>query len=151
MYLGMFVLLRVFRRQSGSVSMSDLLMIVIIADAAQNGMAGDSKSVVEALILIVTIISWDYVIDWLGFKSVLMARILEAQPVTLIKNGRFVRKNLEAEMLTEDEVMSQLRQQGIEDIAEVRQSCLESNGEFSVIKVGEKANGGNKKTKSSVN
>ncbi len=114
-------------------------------------MAGDSKSVVEALILIVTIISWDYVIDWLGFKSVLMARILEAQPVTLIKNGRFVRKNLEAEMLTEDEVMSQLRQQGIEDIAEVRQSCLESNGEFSVIKVGEKANGGNKKTKSSVN
>ena len=43
MYLGMFVLLRVFRRQAGSVSIADLLLIVIIADAAQNGMAGEAK------------------------------------------------------------------------------------------------------------
>jgi uncharacterized membrane protein YcaP (DUF421 family) len=151
MYLGMFVLLRVFRRQSGAVSMADLLVIVIIADAAQNGMAGDSKSVVEALILIGTIILWDYLIDWLGFKSVVMAGILEPQPLILIKNGRFIKKNLEAEMLTEDEIMGQLRQQGVEDVAKVKQVCLESNGEFSVIQTSHKANQGNKKSKSSVN
>lgn len=151
MYLGMFVLLRAFRRQSGSVSMADMLVIVVIADAAQNGMAGDSKSVVEALILISTIVFWDYVIDWLGFKSVLMAQILEPKPLTLIKNGRIMRKNLKSEMLTEDELMIQLRLQGVEQVAEVKQFCLESNGEFSLIKVSETPIEDNKKTKSGVN
>src|SRR5687767_13168218 len=60
MYLGMFTLLRVFRRQAGSVGIADLLVIVVIADAAQNGMAGDSKSITEALILISTIVLWDW-------------------------------------------------------------------------------------------
>lgn len=151
MYLGMFVLLRIFRRQSGTVSMADLLVIVVIADAAQNGMAGDSRSVVEALILVSTIVLWDYVIDWLGFKSVVMARVFEPQPLVLIKNGRFMRKNMESEMLTEEEIMSQLRQQGIEDVKKVKQCLLESNGEFSVIETGKKANRGNKNTKGGVN
>ena len=56
MYLGMYMVLRIFRRQSGSIGVADLLVIVVIADAAQNGMAGDSKSITEALLLIVTIV-----------------------------------------------------------------------------------------------
>lgn len=51
MYLGMFALLRIFRRQAGSLGIADLLVIVVIAYAAQNGMAGDSKSITEALIV----------------------------------------------------------------------------------------------------
>ncbi len=151
MYLGMFTLLRIFRRQSGQISMADLLVIVVIADAAQNGMAGDSRSVVEALLLIGTIIFWDWVIDWLGFKSVMMKRILEPEPLVLIKNGRFIKKNLDSEMLTEDEVMTQLRLQGVDDVKQVKKSCLESNGEFSVIRFDNEANEGNKNTMSGVN
>src|SRR5215208_6615872 len=77
MYLVMFALLRIFRRQAGSVGIADLLVIVVIADAAQNGMAGDSKSVTEAILLIVTIVLWDYILDLLGYKSKFFARILE--------------------------------------------------------------------------
>ena len=69
MYLGMYFILRVFRRQSGSIGVADLLVIVVIADAAQNGMAGDSRSITEALLLIITIVLWDFFLDWLGFKS----------------------------------------------------------------------------------
>jgi len=151
MYLGMFILLRLFRRQSGAISMADLLVIVVIADAAQNGMAGDSRSVVEALLLIITIVFWDYVIDWLGFKSVMMARILEHQPLPLIKNGRFIRRNLKSELLTEHEVMGQLRLQGVDDVKKVKQFHLESNGEFSLIRIDDVPNQDNKNTKSSVN
>ncbi|CAN5594462.1 hypothetical protein BH10ACI3_BH10ACI3_06420 [soil metagenome] len=60
MYLAMYFLLRIFRRQAGSVGIADLLVIVVIADAAQNGMAGDSKSITEAVILITTIVLWDF-------------------------------------------------------------------------------------------
>jgi len=151
MYLGMFTLLRIFRRQAGSVSIADLLLIVVIADAAQNGMAGDAKSVTEALALIGVIIFWDYLIDWLGFKSVLLSRVLEPQPVLLIKDGRFIRKNMDSELITEDELMGQLRQQGIEDISEVKKACLESGGDFSIIRKDGARKQGNKKDKGAVN
>src|SRR3954465_14566384 len=106
MYLGMYTILRIFRRQSGSIGVADLLVIVVIADAAQNGMAGDSKSITEALILITTIVLWDFFLDWLGFRSTFVARFLAPNPLLLIKNGRIIKKNLEKEFLTEDEVHS---------------------------------------------
>jgi uncharacterized membrane protein YcaP (DUF421 family) len=133
MYFGMFALLRIFRRQAGSVGIADLLVIVVIADAAQNGMAGDSKSVTEAMILIASIIAWDWLFDLLGFKSKFWSRVLEPEPLLLVKNGRIQRKNLEGEMISEEELLSQLRQQGVEDLSTVKKAYLESNGHFSVL------------------
>jgi uncharacterized membrane protein YcaP (DUF421 family) len=134
MYIGMFALLRVFRRQAGAVGIADLLVVVVIADAAQNGMAGDSRSITEALILIAVIVLWDYIFDLAGYRSPLFARILAPKALLLIDDGELVHKNLKKEMITEDELRSQLRQQGIEDVAEVKECYLESNGHFSVLK-----------------
>lgn len=134
MYLAMFALLRVFRRQAGSFSIADLLVIVIIADAAQNGMAGDTKSVTEAILLIVTIILWDFFLDWLGFKSKIFERILEPEKLEVIKDGKFLRRNMRKEMITVEELESQMRQSGIETVEEVKTGSLESDGHFSFIK-----------------
>lgn len=149
MFFAMYTLLRVFRRQAGSVGIADLLVIVVIADAAQNGMAGDSKSVTEAVLLIMTIVLWDWFFDWLGFRSNFFSRILEPQGLVLVKNGRMIRRNMEKEMISEEDLTSQLRQQGIEKIEEARQVILESNGHFSVITKnnGPKKQASNKKTK----
>src|SRR5215204_4603428 len=134
MYWVMFTLLRIFRRQAGSIGIADLLVIVVIADAAQNGMAGDSKSVTEAVLLIVTIVGWDYVFDLLGYKSKFFERILESKALPVIEDGKLKRQNMKSEMITYDEIKSQMRQQGIEDISEVKKACLESDGHFSFIK-----------------
>ena len=134
MFLVMFALLRIFRRQSGSIGIADLLVIVVIADAAQNGMAGDSKSVTEAVLLIVTIILWDYFFDWLGFRAKFFERILEPKALPVIQDGKLLRKNMKSEMITYDEIMSQLRLQGIEHISDVKAAYLEPDGHFSFIK-----------------
>jgi uncharacterized membrane protein YcaP (DUF421 family) len=133
MYIGMYALLRVFRRQAGSVGIADLLVIVVIADAAQNGMAGDSRSITEALILITTIVLWDWFFDYLGFKSPVFRRILEPEPLLLIHNGKIQKSHLDDEFISEDELLAQLREQGIDDFAIVRKCYLESNGHFSVL------------------
>ena len=133
MYIGMFALLRIFRRQSGNIGIADLLVIVVIADAAQNGMAGDSKSITEALVLIATIVLWDWLFDWLGFRSPFWERILAPQPLLLIENGKLIRKNLDQEFITETELMAQLREHGITELGLVKQCYLESNGHFSVL------------------
>lgn len=133
MYLGMYFILRIFRRQSGSIGVADLLVIVVIADAAQNGMAGDSRSITEALLLITTIVLWDFFLDWLGFRSTFIARFLTPKPLLLIEDGKFISKNLDKEFLTEEEVYSQLREEGLKDASLVKQCYLESNGHFSVL------------------
>jgi uncharacterized membrane protein YcaP (DUF421 family) len=133
MFLGMFALLRVFRRQAGAVGIADLLVIVVIADAAQNGMAGEAKSITEGLILIVTIVLWDWFFDWLGFRSPFWSRVLQPQELLLIQNGKTIQKNLDKELITEDELLSQLRQQGLSGFEKVKKCYLESNGHFSVL------------------
>ena len=133
MYIGMYALLRVFRRQAGSVGIADLLVIVVIADAAQNGMAGDSRSITEALILITTIVLWDWFFDYLGFKSPVFRKVLEPEPLLLIQDGKLMKSHLDDEFISEDELLAQLREQGIDDFAHVRKCYLESNGHFSVL------------------
>ena len=134
MYLAMFALLRIFRRQAGTIGIADLLVIVVIADAAQNGMAGESKSITEALLLVCTIVFWDYFLDYLGDKFEFFNRITTPRELLLIKDGKLLRQNMHKEMISYDELISQLRQQGVEEIGEVKKCYLESNGRFSVLK-----------------
>jgi uncharacterized membrane protein YcaP (DUF421 family) len=80
-----------------------------------------------------------------------MSKVLEPQPLLLIKNGRMLKRNMDKEMITDEELLGQLRLQGIDDLSEVEQCCLESNGEFSVIKKdGEAKQQGNKNDKGAV-
>jgi uncharacterized membrane protein YcaP (DUF421 family) len=134
MYWVMFALLRIFRRQAGSIGIADLLVIVVIADAAQNGMAGDSKSITESIVLVCTIVFWDYIFDWLGYKSKFFERILEPRRLKLIEDGRYLRVNMRKELITVDELARQLREQGIKDVSRVEAGYLESDGHFSFIR-----------------
>jgi uncharacterized membrane protein YcaP (DUF421 family) len=69
MYLGLFIILRFMaRRQAGHFGPADLLVIVLIADAAQNGLGKDYGSVTEGLALVLTIVGWEYFLDWLAWR-----------------------------------------------------------------------------------
>jgi uncharacterized membrane protein YcaP (DUF421 family) len=134
-YWFLFLLFRfIVRRDAGSLGLADILVIVLIADAAQNGMAGEYKSVGEAMLLISTIAGWNYFIDAMSFRYPWFARFAEPRVVTLIQQGTVVHKNLRQEMLTQEELESQFRQNGIDDIGEVRHARLEPDGHISVIR-----------------
>jgi uncharacterized membrane protein YcaP (DUF421 family) len=134
MYLIVFAMMRVFRRESGALSTADLLVLVLVADAAQNAMASEYHSVTEGTILVGTIVSWNYGLDWLAYRFPRVRRMLNPPPLLLIENGRLQRRNLRAEMLTVADLAAQLREQGIEDFTEVRRCYLEGDGHLSVIK-----------------
>lgn len=151
MFMAMYALLRLFRRQAGTIGIADLLVVVMIADAGSNGMTGEGFSITDSVIVITVIVLWDWVFDWLGFKSKLVAKILEAEPLEVVRNGRILRRNLERELITEEELMSQLRLQGIDDVAKVKLACLESSGDFSVIRFDSDEESGNKSSKKAVN
>ena len=135
MYLFLFLVFRVvIRRRVGSVGMADILILVIIADAAQNAMSGEYRSVTDGAILVSTIVAWNMAIDWVNFRVPALREWLEAPPLLLIQNGRILHRNLREEYVTEDELKSKLREKGVKDVGEVAQAHMESDGTVSVIK-----------------
>jgi uncharacterized membrane protein YcaP (DUF421 family) len=134
-YLGLVLCFRfLLRRDIGSMSTADLLFVVLIADAAQNAMAGEYKSVGDGAVLVATLIFWNVVLDWLAYRSAALRRILEPPPLPLIKNGRWIRANLKQQWITTEEVEAKLREHGIESVAQVKAAFLEPDGELGVIK-----------------
>jgi len=124
----------VLRRDTGSVGIADILLLVIIADAAQNAMAGEYRSITDGLILVSTIIGWNVLIDWVSFKSPRLRRLFEPEPICLVRDGRILRRNLRRENLAEAELMGKLREEGVEDLKEVKAAYFEADGAISVIK-----------------
>src|ERR671917_1517416 len=94
-YIMLFTVLRfLLKRQSGVIGIADLLVIVLIADAAQNAMAHEYKSITEGAILVLTIVFWNYAIDWLGFRFPVLQRLTRAPPLLLIKDGEMLFRNM---------------------------------------------------------
>src|SRR5687767_7026712 len=86
-YLALFAMLRVLQREAGTVSITDLLAIVLIADAAQNAMADSYQSITEGLILVVTILFWDWFLDFIAYYVPPLGRVIHPPPLALIENG----------------------------------------------------------------
>jgi uncharacterized membrane protein YcaP (DUF421 family) len=136
MYLSIFVLLRlILRGRTSAVSVSDLLVLLLIADAAQNAMAANYQSITSGVVLVGTIVLMSFVMDWLAFRSTAIRRFVHPDRRPLIQDGRVLRRALQQELMTEEELMTQLRLNGVEDITEVKAAYLEGNGSISVIKL----------------
>jgi len=144
-YLLLFLFLRFLRRETGAIGIADLLVVVVIADASQNAMAGEYKSITEGVALIATIAFWDYLLDWLAYRFPRFGRLVHPPPVVLVEDGEMNRRNMRKELLTKDELMSQLREQGVEDLDEVAHAYMEGDGRISVIKKDSGQTGGGPK------
>lgn len=135
MYWFLFLLFRVvIRRRVGAVGISDVLLLVIIADASQNAMSGDYQSITDGFILVATILAWNMLVDWLTYVSPRMEKILQPAPLLLIDRGKVLRKHLRTEFVSEDELRAKLREHGVTDYSQVDKAHMESDGELSVIK-----------------
>lgn len=135
LYWALVLLFRmVLRREIGALGISDLLLLVLIADAAQNAMAGDYKTITEGLILVSTLVGWNYLFDLLSFHYPAMRHLLEPDALMLVRNGHILRRNLRREFITEGELLAKLREKGIEHLADVKVAILENDGNISVIR-----------------
>lgn len=134
-YWFLFLIIRfVIRRDVGSVGIADVLLLVLVADASQNAMAGGYTTVSEGLVLVATLIAWNVLLDWLAFRFPKVRRFVEPTTLPLVRGGRLLRRNMRREYITEEELWVRLREQGIEELAQVKAAYLEPDGNFSVIR-----------------
>ena len=135
MYWFLFLLFRfVLRRDAGSMGIADILLLVLIADASQNAMAGGYETVSDGLLLVSTIAGWNWAMDWLSFRSNTVRRFTEAPPLMLVRRGRILARNLRREYVTVPELMAALREHGIDKLGQVKMARMEADGGISVIR-----------------
>lgn len=135
MYFFLFIIFRVvIKRRVGSIGMADVLILVIVADASQNGMSADYRSVTDAFILVGTIVGWNQFIDWLTYRVPNLQTILEPPPLLLVENGHILWRNMRKEYMTESELRSKLREHEITDLEEIGKAFMESDGQITVLK-----------------
>lgn len=134
-YCVLFVLLRLAgRRDLGSLGMADLLVLLLVADAAGNAMSGDSTSTTDGLIAVSAIVFWSVVIDRVDYYFPGTRRWLSPRRVCLIRDGCLQRRGMRREYITQDELLTELHRVGLERFDQVKRAYMESDGEISIIK-----------------
>jgi uncharacterized membrane protein YcaP (DUF421 family) len=111
---------------------------VLVADAAQNAMAGGYRTISEGLVLVGTLIFWNVLFDWAAYQFPWFARFAQPRELTLVRNGRYLRRNMRREFVTVEDIEAKLRGFGIDDVAQVAKVTLESDGEITVVRRDEK-------------
>lgn len=124
----------ILRRDIGSASITDFLFVVILGDAAQNAMIGEGSSVSDGMVLVSTLVAWNYGLDVLSYRFPWVNRLLSARKICLVRDGKLQRRNLRKEFITTEELNEKLREAGLERLDQVKLMYMESDGEISVIK-----------------
>ena len=134
MYWLLFLMFRfVLRRDAGSIGLADVLLLVLIADASQNAMAGEYRSIGDGVVLVATIAGWNWIIDWAGYRSALLRRFLQAPSTLLVRDGQVLQGNLRRELITRDELMAAVHREGLTQLEQVRRAWMESDGSITIV------------------
>ena len=128
-----FVTRVIGRRELSSLSPLDLILLIVLGDAIQQGLTQDDYSVTGAIIAVSTIATWQVLSSYVIFRSRGARRVLEGQPIVIAQDGKLISKNLERERMTADEVAEEMRQQQIASIEDVQWAIVEPNGSISFI------------------
>lgn len=133
-YVTLLVLMRIVgQREAGGLGLTDVLIVVLIAQAAAGGLSGESDSITDSVLLVAVILACSVLVDAASYRFPRLAALLKARPRLMIKDGQLEHRVLKREFMTTEEVASQLRLHGIEDIGVVHRAYLEPNGMISVL------------------
>jgi uncharacterized membrane protein YcaP (DUF421 family) len=122
------------RRELSSLSPFDLILLIVLGDAVQQGLTQDDYSVTGALIAVSTIATLQVLTSYVSFRSGRARKVLEGLPIVLVERGEVIQRNLRRERMTEDEVAEEMRMQQIASFDEVQWAILETNGSMSFVK-----------------
>jgi uncharacterized membrane protein YcaP (DUF421 family) len=135
LYVLVVFLMRVIgRRELSSLSAVDLVMLIVLGDAIQQGLTQDDYSVTGALIAVSTIAALQVTSSYLSFRSRRVRRVLEGEPIVIVQEGKLLDENLRRERMTADEVAEEMRAQQIASFEDVQWAIVENNGQISFIK-----------------
>ena len=131
----LYLLMRVIgRRELSSLEPFDLILLVVLGDAVQQGLTQDDYSLTGALLAIGTIAMLQLGVSYANFRFPRLRPLLDGEPIVVVRDGKPIERNLRRERVTLDDLTSAMRQQNIAHIDEVQWAVMETSGGISFIK-----------------
>jgi uncharacterized membrane protein YcaP (DUF421 family) len=131
----LLVLTRVIgRRELSSLEPFDLILLIVLGDAVQQGLTQDDYSLTGAILVVGTFAVLQVAVSWVGYRFPRVRPVLEGEPIIVVQDGNVIERNLKRERLTAEEIAEAARREQIGTLAEVRWAVLEKNGQISFIK-----------------
>jgi uncharacterized membrane protein YcaP (DUF421 family) len=128
-YVFLVVALRIVgKRELGQANTLDLVVLLLVANAVQNGIIGNDISVTGAVIGAVTLFAINEVFNRAAYASSFVSRLFEGSPSILIQKGKPVASALRRASISLPELRAIARRQGFADLGEVDNAILETNG-----------------------
>lgn len=135
MYLFLLLLIRFSgKRSMAQVTPFDFVLVLIISEAAQQGLAGDDYSFTNAIVLVTTLVCVDIGLSLLKQRSNRLSRLLEDVPEVIVTHGRPLRHRMDRVRVTEEEVLQAARTlHGLARMEQIRYAVVETTGDISII------------------
>jgi uncharacterized membrane protein YcaP (DUF421 family) len=134
LFVFVFILTRVIgRRELSSLQPFDLILLIVLGDAIQQGLTQDDYSVTGAMIAVGTLATLQVFTSYVSFRVPWTRRVLDGYPIVIVQDGDVLEKNLHRERLTVEEVAEQARGQQIASLKDVAWAVFEPSGKISFI------------------
>lgn len=121
------------KRELGQITVFDLVVILLIANAVQNAMVGPDTSLIGGVLAAFVILAANWVVAKLRLRSSRLQALVEGTPTVLIEHGHLIEGNLAREGLERSEVEMVMREHGIAAASEVQLAVLERDGTISIV------------------
>lgn len=135
MYITALLMIRLLgKRALGELGPFDFVVMTGVGHTVVSFALDKSIHYYDGFIILATLAGLEYLMGYLALKNQTLSNLITGRPVVLIENGRIIKENLKKEKFNTDDLLQELRKQGIRDIDEVERGILESCGGFSVIR-----------------
>lgn len=135
-YLFLLLIFRLAgKRTMAETTPFDLVLLLIISEVTQQAMSGEDYSLINAAVLITTLVATDLAIGALKRRSPAASRVLEGLPVIVVQDGRLLTDRLPGSRLDREEILEAVREKGYESLDDVKYAVLEPSGEISIVPI----------------
>ncbi|MFC5570352.1 DUF421 domain-containing protein [Lysobacter yangpyeongensis] len=133
-YFAVMVLVRISgKRAVGQFTPFDLVLLILIGNAVQNGLNGGDNSLSAAVILSATLLALNYGVAFVSARYPRIRKVVEGEPVILVHDGHVHRDVLKRELVSRADFDKAMREAGLSDVDEIHQAVLETNGHITII------------------
>lgn len=134
LYLFIVVVYRIMgKKEVGKLSIIDLIVSILIAELAAISIEETDRSIFMSIVPIVVLVVIQVGVSYISMKSFKLRKVIDGNPTVIIKDGKLNFKEMTKLRYTLDDLIAQLREQGIKSIEEVNYAVLENNGKLSVF------------------
>jgi uncharacterized membrane protein YcaP (DUF421 family) len=134
-FVFLYVLMRIVgRRELSSLEPFDVILLVILGDAVQQGLTQDDYSLTGAILAIGTIATLQVGTSWLNFRFPRLRSVIDGDPIVVVQDGKPIERNLKRERVTLDDLAEEARKQSIASLDQIEWAVMETSGQISFIK-----------------